>query len=235
MAEVCKRQGISEQTWYRWKKKFGQMNVPDVRRLRELEKENTRLKRIVAERPGSAVRLLLRWSDIRTDRVERYLAEQRSGANGVHPKVIQEIMRHGDINLTMTRYGHTLRGQTAEAVRKLPNLSLASGVPQEAVATGTDGTIANGCEQLTPELTPQLTPTAFPTCRGLSTNDTAESERPSTARNHKCFCSGELGVNGTGLSSHVIDEKQLRPEGLGPPTIGSEDRGSIQLSYGRNS
>jgi len=50
VAEVCKRQGISEQTWYRWKKKFGQMNVPDVRRLRELEKENGRLKRIVAER-----------------------------------------------------------------------------------------------------------------------------------------------------------------------------------------
>jgi putative transposase len=50
VAEVCKAQGISEQTWYRWKKQFGQMNVPEVRRLRELEKENTRLKRIVAER-----------------------------------------------------------------------------------------------------------------------------------------------------------------------------------------
>jgi putative transposase len=50
VAEVCKAQGISEQTWYRWKKQFGQMDVPDVRRLRELEKENTRLKRIVAER-----------------------------------------------------------------------------------------------------------------------------------------------------------------------------------------
>jgi putative transposase len=50
VTEVCKAQGISEQTWYRWKKQFGQMNVPDVRRLRELEKENGRLKRIVAER-----------------------------------------------------------------------------------------------------------------------------------------------------------------------------------------
>jgi len=50
VAEVCKQHGISEQTWYRWKKKFGQMGVPDVRRLRELEKENSRLKRIVAER-----------------------------------------------------------------------------------------------------------------------------------------------------------------------------------------
>jgi putative transposase len=50
VAEVCKQRGVSEQTWYRWKKKFGQMGVPDVRRLRELEKENRRLKRIVAER-----------------------------------------------------------------------------------------------------------------------------------------------------------------------------------------
>lgn len=50
VAEVCKQQGISEQTWYRWKKKFGQMNVPDVRRLRELKNENGRLKRMVAER-----------------------------------------------------------------------------------------------------------------------------------------------------------------------------------------
>ncbi len=50
VVEVCKQHGISEQTWYRWKKKFGHMGVPDVRRLRELEKENSRLKRIVAER-----------------------------------------------------------------------------------------------------------------------------------------------------------------------------------------
>jgi putative transposase len=50
VAEVCKQHGVSEQTWYRWKKQFGQMEVADVRRLRELEKENSRLKRIVAER-----------------------------------------------------------------------------------------------------------------------------------------------------------------------------------------
>jgi putative transposase len=50
VAEVCKEHGVSQQTFYRWKKKFGQMDVPDVRRLRELEKENSRLKRIVAER-----------------------------------------------------------------------------------------------------------------------------------------------------------------------------------------
>lgn len=50
VAQVCKEYGISEQTWYRWKSKYGQMDVAEVRRLRELEKENARLKRIVAER-----------------------------------------------------------------------------------------------------------------------------------------------------------------------------------------
>ena len=49
-AQVCKEHGISEQTWYRWKSKYGQMDVAEVRRPRELEKENARLKRIVAER-----------------------------------------------------------------------------------------------------------------------------------------------------------------------------------------
>jgi len=47
---VCKENGISEQTWYRWKSKYGQMDAAEVRRLRELEEENARLKRIVAER-----------------------------------------------------------------------------------------------------------------------------------------------------------------------------------------
>ena len=50
VAAVCKAQGISEQTWYRWKKQYGQMGVAEVRRLRQLEQENGRLKRIVAER-----------------------------------------------------------------------------------------------------------------------------------------------------------------------------------------
>lgn len=50
VAEVAKKQGISEQTYYRWKRKFGEMEVSEVRRLRELEKENSRLKRLLADR-----------------------------------------------------------------------------------------------------------------------------------------------------------------------------------------
>jgi putative transposase len=48
--DVCNIHGISEQTFYRWKRKYGEMSTSEVRRLRELEAENTRLKRLLAER-----------------------------------------------------------------------------------------------------------------------------------------------------------------------------------------
>lgn len=47
--ELCRRHGITETTFYRWRKKFGGMEVSDARRLRQLEDENWRLKRIVAD------------------------------------------------------------------------------------------------------------------------------------------------------------------------------------------
>jgi putative transposase len=48
--DVCRIHGISEQTYYRWKRRFGDMTVSEVKRLRELEAENARLKRLLAER-----------------------------------------------------------------------------------------------------------------------------------------------------------------------------------------
>jgi putative transposase len=47
--ELCRKHGISEQTFYRWKSKYGGIDVSDVRRLKQLESENTKLKRILAE------------------------------------------------------------------------------------------------------------------------------------------------------------------------------------------
>ena len=47
--EVCKRHNISEQTLYRWRDKYGGMEVADARRLKDLESENAKLKRLVAE------------------------------------------------------------------------------------------------------------------------------------------------------------------------------------------
>ena len=50
VAAVAKRHAISEQTIYTWKKRFGSFQGDDVRRLKQLEAENARLKKLVAER-----------------------------------------------------------------------------------------------------------------------------------------------------------------------------------------
>ncbi len=47
--ELCRRHGISSATFYAWRKKFGGMDASDAKRLRELEAENAKLKRIVAD------------------------------------------------------------------------------------------------------------------------------------------------------------------------------------------
>ena len=47
--ELCRKHGISEQTFYRWKSKYGGLEVSEARRLRLLEEENARLKRMVAD------------------------------------------------------------------------------------------------------------------------------------------------------------------------------------------
>ena len=49
MAELCRRHGISSATFYAWKAKFGGMDVSDAKRLKALEEENARLKRLLAE------------------------------------------------------------------------------------------------------------------------------------------------------------------------------------------
>jgi putative transposase len=47
---VCRTHGIAENTFYRWRKTYGGMSVNEAQRLKELEKENARLKRLLAER-----------------------------------------------------------------------------------------------------------------------------------------------------------------------------------------
>ena len=47
--DLCKRHNITEQTFFRWRNRFGGMDVPDAKRLKELESENNKLKRLLAE------------------------------------------------------------------------------------------------------------------------------------------------------------------------------------------
>ena len=49
IAQACKKIGVSEQTYYRWRREYGGMQVEQAKRLKELEKENSRLKRLVAD------------------------------------------------------------------------------------------------------------------------------------------------------------------------------------------
>jgi putative transposase len=48
--DVCRRHGIAEQTFYRWRRRYGALEVAEAVRLRHLERENARLKKLVAER-----------------------------------------------------------------------------------------------------------------------------------------------------------------------------------------
>jgi putative transposase len=49
IAEITRRLGVSEQTFYRWKKQYGGMDINEIRRLKQLEEENRRLKQLVAD------------------------------------------------------------------------------------------------------------------------------------------------------------------------------------------
>ena len=48
-AEVCRKLGITEQTYHRWRKEYGSLRVDQVRHLKDLERENARLKKLVAD------------------------------------------------------------------------------------------------------------------------------------------------------------------------------------------
>ena len=50
VAQVAKKHAVSEQTIYAWRKRFGKLEAVDVKRLRQLEQENAKLKKLVAER-----------------------------------------------------------------------------------------------------------------------------------------------------------------------------------------
>lgn len=47
--QVCKKLGVSEQTYYRWRREYGGLSIDQAKRLKELEKENVRLKKVVAD------------------------------------------------------------------------------------------------------------------------------------------------------------------------------------------
>ena len=59
--DVCRQHGISEQTLYRWRNKFGDLRITEAHRLKQLEKENARLRRLLADKepPIDAMKAVL--------------------------------------------------------------------------------------------------------------------------------------------------------------------------------
>ena len=49
VGKVCRNRGVSEQTYYRWRNEYGGMRIDQAKRLKEIEKENTRLRKLVAD------------------------------------------------------------------------------------------------------------------------------------------------------------------------------------------
>lgn len=72
VADLCREHGIAEQTFYRWRRKYGGMDTNDVQRLKELTSENARLKRLLAER------------DLEVDALKESLA--KNGKHGAAPR-----------------------------------------------------------------------------------------------------------------------------------------------------
>ncbi len=103
----------------------------------------------------------------------RHEAGSLLAASGVHPKVAQSIMRHSYINLTMSLYTHTLRGQESQAVENLPDLSLPSKRSQKA--TGTDNLPVSAYKPAYKKLTKN----AYSDRKSMSLNGSAVVQRKS--------------------------------------------------------
>jgi len=145
-------------------------------------------------------------------------------ASGVHPKVAQSIMRHSDINLTMSRYTHTLLGQESEAINSLPDLSLPSKTAQKAIATGTDNKPMDAVQNVQKKLTPFLTPTTYSGCDQSAMIGNANSLKTKKGENCKSLKNGLLGAKKHPLSSSDNSGFTTRPKGLEPSTFGSTVR-----------
>jgi hypothetical protein len=148
-------------------------------------------------------------------------------ASGVHPKTAQDLLRHSDINLTMSRYTHTLRGQQLSAIESLPDLS-PSEQKDNLAATGTydgqlqspEGGKAELTPQLTPYLTPNLTPTTFSACNQSSAVGNIHSSLRDSSEDDNCFVDGDLDSDSHHMAAVGTGEPGVGRGGIEPPTHG---------------
>ncbi len=146
-------------------------------------------------------------------------------AGGVAPKTAQALARHSTITLTLDRYTHSFSGDDAAALAALPDLDR-TGPPLAAAATGTDDSAAAPIRG-TNGGTNGGTNAGASRCIAMHRNGADDALSPNPGDGVSC------GKNRGFLhpdASPCTAAKPTDPEGLEPPTYGSEDRRSIQLS-----
>jgi len=148
-------------------------------------------------------------------------------AAGVHPKTAQDIMRHSDINLTMSMYTHTLRGQVQTALGQLPDLSLPSIDSQETKATGTDEhPVDTGKSAYRPAYR-KLTGNAYSDRTGMSSPDKNDKIGSDSSNSCNSGIDGHLDYGCPPMSS----KNKTEQEGFEPPEpLGSMVFKTIALS-----
>ena len=140
-------------------------------------------------------------------------------ASGVHPKIAQSLMRHSDINLTLSRYSHVFSGQESEAIEKLPDFSLTDTSRQKA--TGTDGKAIQDDKNAYKPAYKKLAKNAYSGLDQSSLFGTDKKTNQGESKDfhvcHNLLNSEQLGNKKTPLSSIDNDVLPTEEEGFEPP------------------
>ena len=149
----------------------------------------------------------------------RHTAGSLLAASGVHPKVAQSIMRHSDINLTMSRYSHVFSGQESEAVAKLPDFSMVG--QQQAKATGTDRETVCTVKNTYSKTYSPLTEKGYSGCQQSANAGTIQSNEVTGSPTHGERCNSSemamLGAKKESMSLTDTNSLQAEEEGFEPP------------------
>ena len=141
--EVCRKMGISEQTFYRWKKKYAGLGVAELRRLKQLEEENRKLKQLVADLSldKSMLQDVLRGKTLTPDR-RRVLAKQTQAAYDVSER---RVCRVFEFARSSHRYESVADDQAylRRRIREIAESRVSWGYPRVWVQLRRDGWLVN--------------------------------------------------------------------------------------------